>query len=336
MLVRMPFFVQNASYLYLIKTVLINPLFKCQQFKSVRTYFPDELKDDGNYNFLYDGQHFKKYCNNNSCDNNLEQINSACLHLFNALFGDHNAFKDNSKNNIDVVYYIIIWLSYMLSLKENGINKLNDFYTKHIEKNTHYTNTIYGVSAYNCYKKIIDQKKDLLDMNNNIISNFYKAFKSLCEMYSTFGGNTSNCKKISDKANQFFEEYKELNNYSDITKGRPYYKLLSTLSNDYDNLKNICKDAQGSKFPTLPEINTPKDTIKIPEETSEQKFEQKSATNSAQNYDIRSSSSSIVSKLIPVVSIFVAISIFLGISYKYSLFGFRKRSQKHLREKLKK
>ncbi|EAA19624.1 putative yir1 protein, partial [Plasmodium yoelii yoelii] len=48
------------------------------------------------------------------------------------------------------------------------------------------------------------------------------------------------------------------------------------------------------------------------------------------------SSSSIVSKLIPVVSIFAAISIFLGISYKYSLFGFRKRVQKHLRKILKK
>ncbi|CDU16027.1 YIR protein [Plasmodium yoelii] len=279
----------------------------------------------------------KVYCTNNNCATEFDKINAGCLYLFNALFVDYNAFKDNSNNNIDVVYYIIIWLSYMLSLKkDNGINKLNDFYIDHIEKNTHYIKKIEGVREYKCYKKIIDQKKDLLDMNNNIISNFYKAFKSLCEMYSTFGGNTSNCKKISDKANQFFEEYNELNNYSDITKGSPYYKLLSTLSNDYDHLKNICKDAQGSNFPTLPEINTPKDTIKIPGEFSEQKFEQKSATNSAQNYDIRSSSSSIVSKLIPVVSIFVAISIFLGISYKYSLFGFRKRSQKHLRGKLKK
>ncbi|WBY55810.1 PIR protein [Plasmodium yoelii yoelii] len=41
--------------------------------------------------------------------------------------------------------------------------------------------------------------------------------------------------------------------------------------------------------------------------------------------------------LITIAIIFVAASILLGVSYKYSLFGFRKRSQKqHLREKLKK
>ncbi|ETB57368.1 hypothetical protein YYC_04794 [Plasmodium yoelii 17X] len=41
--------------------------------------------------------------------------------------------------------------------------------------------------------------------------------------------------------------------------------------------------------------------------------------------------------LISIAIIFVAASILLGVSYKYSLFGFRKRSQKqHLREKLKK
>ncbi|ETB56697.1 hypothetical protein YYC_05360, partial [Plasmodium yoelii 17X] len=294
----------------------------CQQFKSVRTYFPDQLKDDGNYNFLSDGQHFKKYCNNNSCDNNLEQINSACLHLFNALFGDHNAFKDNSKNNIDVVYYIIIWLSYMLSLKENGINKLNDFYTKHIEKNTHYTNTIYGVSAYNCYKKIIDQKKDLLDMNNNIISNFYKAFKSLCEMYSTFGGSTSNCTKCLNKANQFVEEYKELNENSNNTDNSPYRKILSTLSSDYNNLINECKGSKNSNFPTISEIKTIQPSVESSDDNSAQKSEQtvqsteKTSEKIVQSSDVTSSSSSIVSKLIPVLLIFAAIPIFLVIAYK--------------------
>ncbi|ETB56998.1 hypothetical protein YYC_05345 [Plasmodium yoelii 17X] len=289
----------------------------CQQFKSVRTYFPDELKN-GNYDFLSNGQHFNKYCTNNRCDSNLEQINSACLYLFNAFFVNSFSFKNNANNNIDVVDYIIIWLSYILSLKENGINKLDDFYTNHIKTNTHYKTKIDDVSGYKCFMEIIDTKKDLLNMdidnNNNIISNFYKAFKSLCEMYSEFGESTSNCE-----------------------------------NSDYNNLKNKCKD---SNFSTFPEISTPQIAIKGPEQISENKSE----TNSEQKFEQKSdvtSSSSIVSKLIPVLSIFGAIPIFLGISYKvnnkelknyfhyiypnYSLFGFRKRPQKqHLREMLKK
>ncbi|CDS44162.1 PIR protein [Plasmodium yoelii] len=325
----------------------------CKWFKSLWFHFPDELKNDENYNFVYGDQTFKRYCTNNSCDNNLEKINAACLYLFNAFFVDYNSFKDNAKNNIDVVYYIIIWLSYMLSLKENGINKLNDFYTKHIETNMHYKNKIYGVSAYNCYKEIIDQKRDLLDINNNIISNFYKAFKSLYEMYYAFDGSTSNCTKCLNKANQFVEEYKELNENSNNTDNSPYRKILSTLSSDYNNLKNECKNAQDINFPNLPEIKTTQPSVECSDDNSAQKSEQtvksseekseqtvKSSEETSeqivQSSDFTSSSSSIVSKVIPVLSIFAAIPIFLGISYKYSLFGFRKRSQKHLRKKLKK
>ncbi|CDU20340.1 YIR protein [Plasmodium yoelii] len=321
----------------------------CQHFKSVWIYFPDELKN-GNYDFLSNGQHFKKYCTNNICNNNLEKINSACLQLFNAFFGDYNAFTDNAKKKIDIVYYIIIWLSYMLSLKkDNGINKLNDFYTEHIEKNTHYIKKIESIHEYKCHKDIIDKKKELLDMdiNDNIISELYVAFKSLYELYSTFSENTSNCAKCSNKANQFVEKYGKLyKDYNNIDSS-PYRNILSTLSTDYNNLKNECKGVQDSNFPTLPEINTLQNTTKGPEKASATNSIHKSAQTSeqtvqtfdknVQNSDVTSSSSSIVSKLIPVVSIFVAISFFLGISYKYSLFGFRKRTPKqHLREKLKK
>ncbi|VTZ78665.1 PIR protein [Plasmodium yoelii] len=311
----------------------------CQWFSSVQTYFSDELTSDGNYYFLSNGQHFKEYCNNNICNNNLEKINSACLKLFNAFFGDLNSFTNNAKKNTDVVYYIIIWLSYMLSLKkENGINKLNDFYTEHIEKNTHYNKNIQSVRDYNCYKEIIDKKNDLLsmDIDNNIISNFYKAFKSLCEMYSAFDGRTTNCKKCSEKSDKFVKQYEQLYKDYNNTDNIPYKKILSILSADYNNLINECKGSKDSNFTPLPEIST-QDTIKHTEQTvksSEETSEQNSAH--IHNSDITSSSSLIVSKLIPVVSVFAAISIFFGISYKYSLFGFRKRSQKHLREKLKK
>ncbi|CDS44588.1 hypothetical protein YYC_05099 [Plasmodium yoelii 17X] len=305
----------------------------CQWFNSLWIYIPDELGNDGNYQFLYNHQNLKKYCTNNNCATEFDKINAGCLYLFNALFVDYNAFKDNSNNNIDVVYYIIIWLSYMLSLKkDNGINKLNDFYTEHIETNTHYNNKIEGVREYKCYKGIIDKKNDLLDMDNNIISNFYKAFKSLHEMYFTFGESTSNCKKCSKNVNQFVEKYKELNGDSNNTDNSPYRKILSTLSTDYNKLKDKCKDAKDSNFPPIPEIKTTQSSVVSSEDNSAQKSE-----HTVQNSDVIASNSSIVTKLIPVLSIFGAISIFLGVSYKYSLFGFRKRSPKqHLREKLKK
>ncbi|SCL94317.1 Plasmodium variant antigen protein Cir/Yir/Bir, putative, partial [Plasmodium chabaudi adami] len=57
---------------------------------------------------------------------------------------------------------------------------------------------------------------------------------------------------------------------------------------------------------------------------------------SVQLSEYKPSSSSVASKLIPALLVF-AIPIFLGIAYKYSLFGFDKRlHRQYLREKLKK
>ncbi|ETB60862.1 hypothetical protein YYC_02110 [Plasmodium yoelii 17X] len=328
------FFNNNNNFLYIYDN--------CQWFNSLWIYIPDELGNDGNYQFLYNHQNLKKYCTNNNCATEFDKINAGCLYLFNALFVDYNAFKDNAKKNIDVVYYIIIWLSYMLSLKkDNGINKLKEFYTENIETNMHYIKKIEGVREYKCYKDIIDKKTELLDMdiNDNIMSELYVAFKSLYEIYSTFSENTSNCAKCSNKANQFVEKYGKLyKNYNNIDSS-PYRNILSTLSTDYNNLKNECSDI--SSFPS---IETANNFVKISEKASGENSvsnSEKTVKNSEQIYvqgsDVTSSSSSIVSKIIPVLSIFAAISIFWGISYKYSLFGFRKRSQKqHLREKLKK
>ncbi|SCL84244.1 Plasmodium variant antigen protein Cir/Yir/Bir, putative, partial [Plasmodium chabaudi adami] len=64
--------------------------------------------------------------------------------------------------------------------------------------------------------------------------------------------------------------------------------------------------------------------------------EKLSAHTTALNPEATPSSSSIASKLIPALLIF-AIPLFLGIAYKYSLFGFDKRLQRqYIREKLKK
>ncbi|SCL87042.1 Plasmodium variant antigen protein Cir/Yir/Bir, putative, partial [Plasmodium berghei] len=112
----------------------------------------------------------------------------------------------------------------------------------HIKNNIHYTNC--NKSDKDCsnslknkagcanYKEIIDKKKDLLNINIENTSKFYGAFISLCEMYYEFNANKQDCKKCSDK-------YKELNN-----KGSSYNKILSTLSTDYNNLKNKCSNIQ--------------------------------------------------------------------------------------------
>ncbi|ETB58020.1 hypothetical protein YYC_04113 [Plasmodium yoelii 17X] len=217
----------------------------------------------------------------------------------------------------------------MLNLdKSEQEDNISDFYNYQIVNRDNYNTGIKDVSEYKNYKDLID-KKNYLSMNINIISKFYDPFKSLCNLYTELDDKKKNCKKCSDKANKFVEKYKELNEDSDITDSSPYKEIFSKLSNDYDNLKNECKDDKDSKFPSLTDTNTPQDTGQITEQTGR-------TGETVQKSDVTSSSSSIVSKLVPFVSIFAAISIFLGISYKYSLFGFRKRVQKHLRKKLKK
>ncbi|SCL83841.1 BIR protein, partial [Plasmodium berghei] len=268
--------------------------------------------------YFKDDQHLKKYCDNENCGSDLEKVNAGCLYLLYTFFGSSDMFKSVAKSNIDIVEYIMIWLVYMLNLKkqENKTN-LQYFYDTYIN-NDKYKKPITGVMEYNSYKDLIDQKTYFMTIDINDIFKFYDAFILLCEMYTGFDTKPSNCTKCSDKASQFVKKYKELKENSNITENSPYYKLLSTLSTDYDNFKNYCnsKGVNCKDFPLLPEIIT-----KV----------------SAQISEYTSSSSSIKSKLIPFLSIFGAIAFFLGFSYKYSLFGFRKRSKKqHLREKLKK
>ncbi|SBW38093.1 BIR protein, partial [Plasmodium berghei] len=292
----------------------------CKNFLLVRTNFPDQLDNNGNYK-IEDDTHFKEYCSNQNCVNELEKISAGCLYLFNEFFKDSSVFNSVAKSNINIVDYIIIWLSYMLNLKENiDNNSLSYFYTTNIN-NDKYTNTIDGVEGYTSYKDLID-KTNMMNMDIKDISKFYDAFILLCEMYSVFDVDKNDCTKCSDKANQFVEKYKNLNENSNNTEGSPYRKILSTLSTDYNNLKNKCSDS--SSFPSI-------ETTQISVKGSEQTVQ-----NSAQTSEVALLSSSIGNKLIPVLLIFSAIAFFLGIFYKYLLFKSRKRSRKqHLREKLK-
>ncbi|CDS44551.1 PIR protein [Plasmodium yoelii] len=317
----------------------------CGRFDKLRNYLPDDLSKPKNDDIHSLGS-IKDYCSNvesegTGCKTDLDKINGGCLWLL----------EQNIINNIDslskdqfkiIIIYIMIWLSYMVNLKKDDeITNLNDFYTKYIETNTHYNNckkrknnyyddcssSLKDKMGYNNFKDFIEKNEYLKNIGINM-SNFYAAFKSLCNMYTELDANETKCKKCLENAKEFVKKYDELNKNPNITKDSPYYQVLSTLSNDYDNFKNYCTEnkVDCSDIPSISPINTKENSV------------QRSAHNHVQNSGVTSSNSSVTNKLVPVLSIIIiAIPIFFGIFYKYSLFGFRKRFQKQkLREKLKK
>ncbi|ETB56070.1 hypothetical protein YYC_05896 [Plasmodium yoelii 17X] len=293
----------------------------CEKFENLWDKFPDKL-DKGKYKFN-DNNFLDSYCYGKGCDTDLEKVNGGCLYLFNQIFGTSELFKSVANSNINIVEYIMIWLSYMLNLKEQAGNDSNlQFFYKTSIDNDRYQKTIADVTEYSNYKYLIDQKKYILGMDKNIISKFYEAFKLLCEMYAEFDERTPYCANCSKNAKQFVNKYNQMNQNYDITSNSSYKELLSTLSNDYNNFKNdyTSKCSNCEDIPSLPSA----EKIKT------------SAHSSGQISEEAPSSSSIGNKLFTVLSIFGAIAFFLGISYKYSLFGFRKRFQKQkLREKIK-
>ncbi|ETB60525.1 hypothetical protein YYC_02790 [Plasmodium yoelii 17X] len=291
----------------------------CRILLSVKNSISDKLDKNQDYQFIIESN-FNKYCTNGKCSNNLGKIDAGCLYLFDAFFESSSVFESVAKSNTNIVDYIMIWLSYMLNLKEQIGNETNlQYFYKTFINNDKYKKPITGVEKYyENYKDLIDKKKYFWDLDSNIISNFYKALILLCEMYTNFDEKSSFCSICSQNAKKFVNIYKEINQNNNITSDSSYNKILSILENDYNNFKKYCNTKGGKceEYPTLPTIENIRSSGQFSEDTS--------------------SSSSITSKLFTVLSIFGAIAFFLGISYKYSLFGFRKRFQKQkLREKLK-
>ncbi|CAD2087453.1 CIR protein PIR protein [Plasmodium vinckei brucechwatti] len=263
-------------------------------------YFYEKKQNGGSVE--YADKFIRKYCPNKNgseygtCMNYFQMARSGVIHLLENL----------EKYNLEyekLAEYAILFLSY--KLKQHSQHKykcanLNNFYTDHIEKNNDYNKKIKD-SGSSTYKEIIDKKKDL--MNTNEISKFNGPFSILVLLYNEIKKNNKDCTNLSKKANEFVQNFEKLNDDSNINGNTSYRKLLSTLSDDYDNFKsyyaekcNGCKD-----IPTLPKIKTP------------------------------------LTKLIPVLSTFPVIPVFLGIAYKYSLFGVDKLFQRqYLRTKLKK
>ncbi|CAD2085582.1 CIR protein PIR protein [Plasmodium vinckei brucechwatti] len=192
-----------------------------------------------------------------------------------------NLLDNLKKYNLEydkLAEYAILFLSYKLKQhSEHKSTNLNTVYTKDIEINKYYNNKIKDKGP--TYKEIIDKKKDL--MNTNEISKFNEAFSILCKLYTECDKKKSyaNC---SNDARDFAKNFENLNQDSSITGNSSYREILSILSSDYDNFKSYCSEKCNdcNDLPTLPKIKTP------------------------------------LTKLIPVLSTFPVIPVFLGIAYK--------------------
>ncbi|SCL84918.1 CIR protein [Plasmodium chabaudi chabaudi] len=280
----------------------------CRRFKSVWDDFPESVSEDGS-----NQSSINVYCetlfNNKNCDNYIDKVNAISFWLFIQNFGDGSSLTKDVNSNTNIFHYIMIWLIYTLKLNSGDkTDNVMEFYNKCINPTQEYINSIKNANAngYNIYKDPIKSKLYLMNKGINDISKFYDAFKSLCNMYNEFGDDDSSCTENLYYAKKFAEKYEILLNNNDTdTENSLYSQILSILSTDYDNFVKKCYEKKGcGYFPSLP---------------------------------VYPRSFSIKVTLIPITFIFVAIPIFLEFAYKYSLFGFGKRSQKqYLREKRKK
>ncbi|SCL90702.1 CIR protein [Plasmodium chabaudi chabaudi] len=252
-----------------------------------------------------------KYCpfvnngNEQKCKNYEEIIISAFMtFLVSFISSNGNEYLDRD----NFAEYTILWLCYQLNQKTKiSIDNLNEFYNNYIKGIEKYSNKLEDADNYNSCMDIINKKQYLMNMDIKEMSKLYEALKKLCKLYNECNEKNNNYLNCSQDAQDFANNFESLNQDSNITGNNLYREILFSLSNDYDDFKNYCAKNCSScnNLPTLSEIKAPQ-------------------------------SSSIESKLIPALLIF-AIPLFLGIAYKYSLFGFDKqRHRQYLREKLKK
>ncbi|CDS45026.1 PIR protein [Plasmodium yoelii] len=272
----------------------------CKSINDIDKYFVDDPNNREEYNSR---NFLNTFFPGSKCSSDEENIISGFILLI-SMFND---IKDENIDSGKLIEYAILWLSYKLNKKkENGITTLNDFYTKHMENNSCYKENIDNTTDSNSKikKDVIEKKIKSMNIDIKDISNYYDPFKSLCNVYSELDPEKTQSKTCLENAREFFEKYEKHINALDITKGDSYSQLWFSLLKDYKNFENNYNSLLCTNGP--PFVACPRSSI-------------------TKNI------------LITIAIIFVAASILLGVSYKYSLFGFRKRAQKqHLREKLKK
>ncbi|CDS44336.1 PIR protein [Plasmodium yoelii] len=286
----------------------------CGKIDLVRKYLPDNSENPTTLDF-YDNKNFLEYCPQKNCNSELEQITIGFLWLLGECYSTLTGRVYNENNTNAFFIYIISWLSYKLNQnKEEKFATINDFFTEYVKKSGKYKRFISDAFKFGNFEEFMNERNDFMNINIEDLSKFYDASKLLCNMYGNVEKN-ANDTTLSNDAKDFAKKYTGLNEGYNI-ESSARIKILPFLSTDYNNLKEKCNNVQPRSFPPLPEIAT---------------------SISAQMSGVTSPSLSTGSKLFTVLSIFGAIAFFLGISYKYSLFGFRKRAQKqYLREKIKK
>ncbi|ETB59997.1 hypothetical protein YYC_02390 [Plasmodium yoelii 17X] len=267
----------------------------CGKFVVLKTYLPDELGKSSVVIFD-DSSKLKDYCPDGNCNTNLNKIMAGFLWLFEQNCSKFQKTPDKNKM-ITIFLYIISWLSYKLNQNsEYNFTTINDFYTKHVNDNQKYTSIINDASKCTNFKNIIDEQKDFLNINIEDMSNFYDAFKLLCNIHDNVETSADD-NTLSGNAIHFFNKYSEINDYYNI-ENTLYSKILSFLSTDYNKLKTKCdsKLDQSKKFPTLPTERATKSFLRH---------------------------SSIQISVIPMTFIFFALLIYLGIMYKASKTQFK-------------
>ncbi|ETB63230.1 hypothetical protein YYC_00069 [Plasmodium yoelii 17X] len=258
----------------------------CGKFDLLRKYFSDNLEDPSPA-FFNDFNSLNKYCPNNYCNTDLDKTIAGFLWLL-----EQNCSISNKKTSdndcINAFFlYIISWLSYKLNqIPGHHFTTINDFYTKHVNNNQNYTSLINDTSKCTKLKEIIDNRKDLLNINIEDMSIFYDGFKLLCNMHGNLA--MGNCdEKLSNNAIHFFNKYTDINDYYNV-EGTTHSQILSTLATDYNKLKTKCIN-DSIKFPSLPTERATKSFLR---------------------------NSSIKISVIPMVFIFFGLLIYLGIVYK--------------------
>ncbi|SCL88020.1 CIR protein, partial [Plasmodium chabaudi adami] len=209
------------------------------------------------------------YVNNQECTYYEQVVASAfiaLLTLFNNLDNDDEDVLENNK----LAEYAILWLCYKIDQGTYKYSNLSAFYKKYIMDNEKNIKEENGANAYKSYKDIINNIicSKTIDISN--MSKFYEGFELLCKMYYECNGSSKDCTACLEKAKEFSEHFEKLNRNSDITEDDPYYKVLCTLSNDYEKLKNKYDNAESSKFPSLPPIKPTKSSTRNTVEASVQ------------------------------------------------------------------
>ncbi|VEV54560.1 PIR protein CIR protein [Plasmodium vinckei vinckei] len=277
-----------------------------KEFVTISNYFEGgnngQLTVNEKYtDLIHNYCHYESNSGDGKCSDYFQMTSSGVIHLLKDLKNKYDLEDDK------LAEYGILWLIYKLKQhSDHKLTNLNDFYTDHIVKNKDYDKKINGDDGLT-YKEIIDKKKDLMDMNINEIFKLEAPFNILYYLYHEIYDENSFCTEYSDYANNFVDQFKELNNDSNNIEDSSFSQILSTLLNDHNNLINKYGN-KCLKFSSIPELSPKKSSVEMSGKDS--------AQPTALSPEATPSSSSILNTIIPGLSTFSVIPVFLGVAYK--------------------